>query len=189
MFKKVSIIEKILAIMVAGMMISSFMPAQAFSIKDSLDKAKTKIQRYWREHKVFRVVVSSGKVVAGIALLYWKAKNLLNVRDVEIQRRQTNCNDAESRYEAAAAYLDHLRKNNPTCNISRKYCNPAYLRKYSEYVGLFETKMLASLDLSFARFMGSFWHNDLVISFPALFGYFLIGFGLMELKKELWDAN
>ena len=180
--------------MVAGMMVSLFMPAQAFSINGSLDKSKIAIQCYWREnkafrHKAFRAVVGSGKVVAGIALLCWKAKNLLNVRNVEIQRRQTDCNDAESRYEAAAAYLDHLRRNNPTCNISRKYCNPAYFRKYLEYVGLFETKVLASLDLSFARFMGSFWHNDLVISFPALFSYLLIYSGLKELKEELWDAK
>lgn len=62
MFKKVAIV-----IMLAGMMISSFIPAQAFSIKDSLDKTKTDIQCYWRENKKFRRIVCGGtRIVIGV---------------------------------------------------------------------------------------------------------------------------
>jgi len=60
MFKKVSIIKKVVAIMVAGMMVTSCIPVQAFSIKDSLDKAKIDIQCYWRENKKFRRIVCGG---------------------------------------------------------------------------------------------------------------------------------
>lgn len=194
MFKKVSIIKKVAAGMIAGMMIGSFIPAQAFSIKGSLDKAKMEIQRYWRENKAFRVVVSSGMVVAGLALWSWKMKKNLNVKNAEVQRRQTDCNDAESRYEATAAYLDHLRKNNPTCRLWRKHINcrinPVYLRKYAEVSELIRADFKAKKALYEAMYDTGWWFKDFIFSFPSWWvGYFLIATGLMELKKELWDAN
>jgi len=196
MFKKVSIIKKILAVMVAGMMVSSFMPVQAFSIKDSLDKAKTVIQRYWRENKAFRVAVSSGKVVAGVALWYWKMKNLSNVPDAEFQRRQIDYNNASSHYENASVYLDYLHRNNPTCCLWRKYincrCNPTYLRKHVNIYMLSSIKLDAALAKTHAWEEATRCRWDLpsiVFTFPGMFGYLLIATGFMELKKELWDAN
>ena len=71
MFKKVA------AVMIASMMVSSFIPAQAFSIKGSLDKAKTEMQRYWRENKEFRRIVCGGtRIVIGVFFCVFGSKKL-----------------------------------------------------------------------------------------------------------------
>ncbi len=88
MFKKIAVV-----IMLAGMMISSFIPAQAFSINGSLDKSKIAIQCYWRENKEFRRIVCGGtRIVIGVFFVYLGMKSFSSAC-AEVQRKETDYND------------------------------------------------------------------------------------------------
>ena len=79
--------------MIAGMTVTSFIPAQAFSIKGSLDKTKTEMQRYWRENEEFRRIVCGGtRIVIGVSFVCLGVKSFSSAC-AEVQRKETNGND------------------------------------------------------------------------------------------------
>ena len=186
--------------MVAGMMVSLFIPAQAFSIKGSLDKAKTAIQRYWREHKVFRIAGGIGKGVAGLALLCWATEDFLYFQDSKVQKREidnreTDHKNSGTRFVDSFFHLMYLSKNNPTCRDSDEIHfrrNPIYTRKYKECFGKLISKWLKTgeaLDKAKGVARHRLYRNFLFSLFGSMSGFWLIYAGFKDLKKELLDAN